>query len=128
MSSDPRRGRGRLGESLAAAQLERRGYTVVERNYRTRDGELDLIAERGGELVFCEVKTLVARPGGPAAGPATPLEAVGRAKRAQVRRVARVWLAAHPGRRWRALRFDVIGVLLSPRGELLELQHVEGAF
>ena len=101
---------------------------MVERNFRTREGELDLIAHRDGALVFCEVKTLVARPGGPAAGPANPLEAVGPAKRSQVRRIARVWLASHRDRRWRALRFDAIGVLLSPGGELLQLQHVEGAF
>jgi putative endonuclease len=128
MPSDPRRGTGRRGEAIAAALLERRGYVVVERNFRTREGEIDLIVQRKGEVVFCEVKTLVARAGGPAAGPATPLEAVGPAKRSQVRRVARAWLASGQGAGRRALRFDAIGVLLSPTGELLELEHVEGAF
>jgi putative endonuclease len=125
---DPRRATGQRGEALAAALLERRGYVVVERNFRTREGEIDLIALRTGTLVFCEVKTLVARVRGPASGPATPLEAVGPAKRAQVRRVARGWLASHRRGGWRALRFDAIGVLLSPAGGLLELEHVEGAF
>jgi putative endonuclease len=125
---DRRRGTGRRGEALAAALLERRGYVLVERNYRTREGEIDLVALRDGTLVFCEVKTLVARPGGPASGPATPLEAVGPAKRAQIRRVARVWLASHRRGGWRTLRFDAIGVVLSPAGETLALDHVEGAF
>jgi putative endonuclease len=128
VASDPRRGTGQRGEAIAAALLERRGYVVVERNFRTREGEIDLIVQRKGEVVFCEVKTLVARSGGPATGPATPLEAVGPAKRAQVRRVARAWLASREGAGWRALRFDAIGVLLSPAGELLELEHVEAAF
>ena len=132
MAPDARRGTGRRGEDLAAARLEHLGYAIVERNFRTREGELDLIASRARTLVFCEVKALVARPGGPSAGPATPLEAVGPAKRSQVRRIAGAWLAAQREggeiRRWRSLRFDAIGVLLSPHGELLRLDHVEGAF
>ena len=103
-----------------------------ERNHRTRTGEIDLIAARDDTLVFCEVKALVARPGGPSAGPVTPLEAVGPAKRAQVRRLARAWLAADRGngaaRHWRTLRFDVIGVVLSAAGELIRVDHVENAF
>ena len=132
VSPDPRRGTGRRGEKVAAKLLQRQGYVVLERNFRTRAGEIDLIAVRNGTLVFCEVKALVARPGGPTSGPATPLEAVGTAKRSQVRRLARAWLAAErerdPSRRWSVLRFDAIGVLLSPAGELLRVDHVEGAF
>jgi putative endonuclease len=128
MSPDPRRGIGRRGEAVAAALLERLGYAVVERNFRTREGEIDLIATRDGTLVFCEVKALVARPGGPASGPASPLDAVGPAKRSQVRRVARSWLAARGPARARVLRFDVVGVLLSPSGATLKVDHVEAAF
>src|SRR3954452_24972545 len=128
VSPDPRRGAGRLGEAVAAELLERRGFELLERNFRTPEGEIDLVASRGGTLVFCEVKALVARPGGPSAGPATPLEAVGPAKRAQVRRVARAWLAMRDGKGALELRFDAIGVLLSPRGETLRVDHVENAF
>jgi putative endonuclease len=128
MSPDPRRGTGRRAEQAAAELLERLGYEVVERNFRTREGEIDIIAVRAGTLVFCEVKGLVSRPGGPSAGPASPLEAVGPGKRAQVRRMARVWLATHGGGGTRDLRFDVIGVGLSPLGRVLALEHVEGAF
>jgi putative endonuclease len=128
VSPDPRRGIGRRGETVAAKALERLGYTILDRNFRTREGELDLIASSDGTLVFCEVKALVARPGGPSAGPVSPLEAVGPAKRVQVRRMARAWLAARGSPGARDLRFDVIGVLLSPAGELLRLDHAEGAF
>jgi putative endonuclease len=128
VSKDLRRGVGRLGETVAAELFERLGYTVLDRNFRTREGELDLVASRDGTLVFCEVKTLVARSGGPSAGPSSPLEAVGPAKRLKVRRMARAWLAARGGAAGRDLRLDVVGVLLSPAGEPLRVEHVEGAF
>jgi len=133
VGSDRRRETGRRGEDLAARRLERLGYTVIERNYRTRAGEIDLIAERSGTLVFCEVKALVVRSGGSGAGPAYPLEAVGRAKRMQVRQLARRWLAERAAadrgaRRFREIRFDAIGLLVTPSGELLHLEHVEAAF
>ena len=128
MAADARIGTGERGESIAAALLERLGYTIVDRNFRTREGELDLVAVRGRTLVFCEVKALVARPGGTSTGPANPLEAVGPAKRSQVRRLARAWLAARHGRTARELRFDVVGVTLSPTGDALRVDHVENAF
>jgi putative endonuclease len=128
MPFDGRRETGLAGERIAGERLERLGYTVIERNHRRREGEIDLIAARDGVLVFCEVKTLVRRrPGG--RGPAFPLEAVGWAKRAQVRRLARAWLGSRArARRWREIRLDAIGVWLSPEGEVLGIDHVENAF
>ena len=92
-----------------------------------REGEIDLIATRGDVLAFCEVKTLVRR-GGPARGPVNPVESVGHRKQLQVRRMARAWLATHAGNGAPDLRLDVIGIVLSPAGELLQLEHIEGAF
>ena len=132
MAGDHRRALGRRGEDLAATHLERHGWRIVERNFRTRGGEIDLIVARDGTLAFCEVKTLVARRAPPASGPANPLECVGPAKRSRVRRMARAWLA--DGRdedqepRHRCVRLDVIGVLLAPDGTLLRLEHLESAF
>jgi putative endonuclease len=122
---------GRLGERVAVRFLERNGYRLVERNYRTREGEIDLIASRGSLLVFCEVKAL--REGaGATRGPAHPLESVGPAKRRQVRRIARAWLATRrptaARQACREVRFDAIGILLSGTGEVKRLEHVEGAF
>src|SRR4051794_3752093 len=123
---------GRRGERLAAGKLESDGYRVIERNYRTREGELDIVAVRDGMLVFCEVKTLVARNGGSGGGPVVPLESVHPAKRAQVRRMARGWIAERPRalsvRARPSVRFDAIGVLLSSSGALLRIDHVEAAF
>jgi putative endonuclease len=116
---------------VAARHLERSGYRLVDRNYREREGEIDLIAAGRSTLVFCEVKTTVARAGS-LRGLAYPLEAVGPAKRRQVRRLARMWLAQRsaggPARGCHDIRFDAIGVLISARGEVLELEHVENAF
>jgi putative endonuclease len=128
MGSDHRHPLGALGERIAAAHLTGRGFDIVDRNFRTRYGELDLVASGAGCLVFCEVKARIAR--GPP-GPFGPLAAVGPAKRRQVRRMAGRWLAeraAQPRERPSVLRFDAIGVTLSPEGELVELEHVEDAF
>ena len=130
VSPDPRRWVGRRGEAIAAELLERLGFTVLERNHRTRAGEIDLIAARDDTLVFCEVKALVARSGGVRGGPVTPAEAVGPAKRIHVRRLARDWLATEraPGRRWLTLRFDVVAIVLRPDGSVSSLEHLENAF
>jgi putative endonuclease len=128
MSTDRRRSLGARGEQIAAEHLAARGYQVIERNFRTRLGELDLVAVGPGALVFCEVKTRVStRP-----LPSLALEAIGPAKRAKLRLLAREWLRMRPaasGRPTRErLRFDAIGVTVSIRGDLLALEHVEDAF
>jgi putative endonuclease len=127
-SLDPPRTLGERGERLAAAHLERAGYTNLARNFRTRVGELDLVAADNRCLIFCEVKTRIA---GTRRGPAGPLDAIGPRKRAQVRAMAREWLASSASSdrpRRPELRFDAIGILVSRGGELVSLDHVEDAF
>jgi putative endonuclease len=126
--NDIRRTLGALGERLACEHLAGRGYSLVDRNFRTRYGELDLVARDERFLVFCEVKTRVIR--GPP-GPFGPLAAVGGRKRRQVREMARQWLAERSSRlggRPPELRFDAIGVSLEPSGRLVRLEHLEDAF
>lgn len=126
MSTDRRRERGALGERIAAEHLERRGYEIVARNARTRHGELDLVAADECAIVFCEVKTRVA---GGRAGPDGALDAIGPNKRRRVRALAAEWLAGAAERPWRPeVRFDAIGVTLTPGGCLLALEHLEAAF
>ncbi len=120
----PRAALGAAGEQLAAAHLQRLGYVILERNHRTRWGELDLIAHAHGTLVFVEVKT---RRRSARAG--SPFEAVGPRKQAQVRRMAAGWLARARNRpHAEDLRFDVIGVTVDDAGALIELEHREGVF
>jgi len=137
---DPRRRLGAVGERLAAAHLEAAGYTIVERNFRTRYGELDLIAEDERFLVFCEVKSRIARA---RPGPFGPFAAIGPDKRRRIRAMAREWLAGESGvsrpnagpaerrpprRRTYELRFDAIGVELERDGSVVRLEHLEDAF
>ena len=115
---DRRRQTGAAGEALAAELLLARGCEVLDRNWRCRAGELDLVVrDREGRTRFVEVRT---RTG---TGFGTPAESVTAAKRRRLRRLAVEWLAAHPGG-WRPVCFDVVGVDLSdpglPRLELLE--------
>jgi putative endonuclease len=126
MSVDRRRERGALGEEIAARHLEQRGYAIVARNYRTRHGELDLVATDQQTLVFCEVKTRVI---GGERGPDGPLDAIGPRKRRRLRALACEWLTSGAERPWRPeLRFDAIGVTITARGRLVALDHVEAAF
>jgi putative endonuclease len=110
---------GRAGENAAAAFYRRRGFRVVDRNYRCRSGEIDLVVRRGRLLVFCEVKTRTSQRWG------EPAEAVGALKQGRLRRCAGTWLAEHSGSR-RELRFDVVSVAVTQGG--LEVTHLPGAF
>ena len=129
MSGDRRRTTGALGEMLAADHLARAGYRILERNFRTRAGELDLVALDRRGLVFCEVKTRVR---GTTAGPDGPLDAIGAVKRHRLRTMAKEWLCSPAARGRRRpgqdIRFDAIGVVLDEDGELLALEHVVDAF
>jgi putative endonuclease len=129
---DGRRALGRLGEELAAAHLQRLGFSVLARNVRTRRGEIDLIAFDGATLVFAEVKTR--RASGPRDRPIRPEEeplgALRRAQRARLRGLAVAWLSdqarARPSAR--TIRFDAIGVIVDRRERLVRLDHLEAAW
>ena len=105
---------GRAGENAAAAVYERRGFHIVARNWRCRLGELDLIVERDGLLVFCEVK---ARRGSRFGG---GYEAVTALKRRKLRQLAEIFFATAriPSGN---VRFDVASVHIGPKGASVEL-------
>ena len=111
---------GRHGERVAVAFLTDAGLRVLDRNWRCRDGELDIVARDGDALVFCEVKT---RRG---AGFGHPVESVTPRKQRRLRVLAQRWLAAHDEHA-PDLRFDVVGVLVQPTGPA-KLRHLPAAF
>jgi putative endonuclease len=111
---------GRLGEDCAAAFLTDAGYRLLERNWRCAQGEIDLVAERGGEVVFVEVKT---RSG---VGFGHPFEAITVAKLARLRRLAAAWCQQAPVRPGR-IRIDAISVL-ARTGAPPVIEHLEGVF
>ena len=110
-----RRALGASGEAAVAEWYESRGYEVVERNWRCRAGELDLILRRNRTFVFCEVKTRTSDAFG------APVEAVSRSKQVRVRHLAARWLEDAPMRPTE-IRFDVASVLAG------EIEVLEGAF
>jgi putative endonuclease len=118
--TDPRRGLGAAGEAIVARWYEADGYDVVDRNWRCRDGELDLVLAAPGVIVFCEVKTRR----GTAFG--APFEAVTVAKQRRIRRLAVRWLGEH-GIRAPTIRFDVASVL-QERGRVPLVDVITDAF
>ena len=113
---------GARGEELAVAWYTSRGYAVLARNWRCREGELDLVASRGGCVVFCEVKT---RTG---TGFGLPAEAVTGEKQRRLRRLATRWLGEQrPSGGFSDLRFDVACVTVRGGAEP-SLEVIEAAF
>jgi putative endonuclease len=105
---------GVRGEDLACAELERQGMQVLQRNWRCRLGEIDIVAAEAGEngltLVFCEVKC---RSG---LGFGHPLEAITYAKMRTLRQLAAAWMREHR-MKVSSIRLDAIGVVLAPGQE-----------
>ncbi|WAL64201.1 YraN family protein [Amycolatopsis cynarae] len=111
---------GRRGEQLAAQYLQKLGFVVLSRNWRCREGELDLVLTDGDLLVVCEVKTRAGENYG------HPAEAVTPEKVSRIRRITGQWLRSF-GVGWCSIRFDVVAILAAPAGEL-RLRHYPGAF
>jgi putative endonuclease len=122
--TDPRRQVGADGEEAAVESLRRAGFEVLERNARTRYGEIDIVGLDGPALVFIEVKAL---RGAGRRRAEQALESIGARKRLQVRRLARAWLAERPGPgNYSSIRFDAIGVAVGPGSA--EVIHIPAAF
>jgi len=109
---------GREGEQAAVSYLENRGFRILDRNWRSADGEIDIVAVERHTFVVCEVKTRSGTRYG------TPLDAVGRANRKRLRRLAAQWLSAH-GVRFDQIRIDVLGLLRDGAGGFT-VEHVRG--
>ncbi|MGH4026757.1 MAG: YraN family protein [Pseudonocardiaceae bacterium] len=110
----------RRGEDLAAEYLTNAGLVVLSRNWRCREGELDLVATDRERLVVCEVKT---RSG---TGYGAPAEGVTPAKAARIRRITAAWLQDYRVG-WCEVRFDILAVLWPPGGPAT-IEHLPGAF
>ena len=111
--------KGQEGERLAARFLEKQGFRILERNYRNRLGELDIVAEDGGVIVFVEVRTLKASAGH------SPEETIQWKKQQRISRTALSYIQ-HRRLEDRPARFDVVSVTLA--GSRSTLRHITDAF
>ena len=111
---------GNFGERVAASHLESKGYEILERNWSTREGEIDIIASRGKDLVFVEVRTRRSRNFG------TPEESVTGRKAAHVRAAAAAYVQEHPDAPPNQ-RVDVIALELDAKGRVLRVEQIENA-
>ncbi len=112
---DTRKVLGARGEDLAVRYLKKKGYKVIERNYRCQWGEIDLIARQGDTLVFVEIKARTSSDFG------LPQDAVDRFKQEKLVQVARAYMAEHRLQETIPARFDVVAVQLTPSGPEMEL-------
>lgn len=110
---------GRSGEDVAAGLLRKSGFRILERNYRCRHGEIDIVARSGHTLVFCEVKARRTDRWG------DPSEAVHPQKQRRIRRLAAEWLRTHPVGSVE-IRFDVVSVIV--RDGRADVRHIPDAF
>jgi|SRR5579862_84838 len=110
---------GELGERIAARWLEKSGWKILARRYRSGRRDIDVVAERDGLIAFVEVKART----GSAFG--SPVEAVHRRKQRELSKSAQSWIDRH-GRSGESYRFDVMGVLLKEKRVFV--RHVAGAF
>ncbi len=121
-----RRRTGEIAEDLVARRLAARGWEIVERNARTRYGELDIVARDGSTLVFIEVKG--AREG-TAFGPEKPILSIDFRKQRRVRRLATAWISERRDQPpYDEIRLDAVGVTLDRHGHAVEIDYVKGAF
>ncbi|CAM4209416.1 YraN family protein [Kibdelosporangium persicum] len=111
---------GRKGEDLAIAYLAEQGLIVLDRNWRCREGELDLILTDGAKVVVCEVKT---RAG---TGFGDPAEAVDDRKARRIRRLINIWLSTYRVP-WCELRFDIVAITWRPHAKP-RITHLRNAF
>jgi putative endonuclease len=117
---------GRAAEDLVASRLAEAGWEILERNARTRHGELDLVALDNRSLVFVEVK---AGRTGSAFGPERPVLSVDFRKQARIRRLATAWMSGRRDLpRYDQIRFDAIGVTYDRGGRVTDYEHLAGAF
>lgn len=123
--TDARQRTGKAAEDLATARLVADQWRIIERNARTRHGEIDIVAMHGSRLVFVEVK---AGRDSSTFGPERPALAVVARKQQRIRRLATAWISSNTLPYFTEIRFDVIGVLFSREGEILEVEHIRGAF
>jgi putative endonuclease len=113
---------GRRGELVAEAFLTGQGYTILKRNYRCPEGEVDLVAREGPYLVFVEVRTKEADD------PVGPLETIDRRKQAQVRRVVEAFLVREQVGEV-PVRIDAVGIVMGPEeAEPRSIQLIKDAF
>ena len=115
-----RKAQGDAAEERACRHLEGSGFTIVERNFRTRGGEIDIVARKGDVLAFVEVRSRGDADFGTPEGSVTP------AKRRRIVAAARQYLSKVPLSSWREARFDVIAIEGS--GDAAELRHYPAAF
>lgn len=111
---------GNKGETLAVEYLQKKGYKIIERNFRTRFGEIDIVCQNAQTLIFVEVKTKIGHDFG------EPEEMVNKKKISQVKKMGEVYLQGKGGDF--LCRVDAVAVVLKEDGTVERLEHYEAVY
>ena len=114
---------GQWGEATAENYLVNKGYTIVDRNYRTSIGELDLIARKNGILIFIEVKTRNATH----ADHFLPEQSVTRSKQSKLKKLSEIYINNHEYKDNQEWQIDIISVILNKSTQKVKINHIQNA-
>jgi len=112
---------GRMGEEIAKRYLHSKGYRILDTNYRSRSGEIDIICQNRDTVIFVEVKSRTSDTFG------APAEAVNTRKQERLHRLAQEYLINHKLESW-PVRFDIISLFFRRRDSDVQIEHITGAF
>ncbi|MFP3974660.1 MAG: YraN family protein [Dehalococcoidia bacterium] len=112
---------GRFGEKVAGGYLRRHGYKVLQTNYRTRAGEIDIVAQKGEYLVFVEVRTKRDTDFG------TPEESIRQSKKEKLAALAELYIQSHESYSSMPWRIDVVAVEVRQDGKVSRVELIENA-
>jgi len=122
---------GQIGERIAARHLKIKKHEILDRNFTTRVGEIDIVSSTAGTLVFTEVKTRRVTTDfiDLDSYGVNPVESVTATKQQRIRKAAHTWIDSFETKlKFQTVRFDTIGVIIDGRDRLLSLEHLEAAF
>lgn len=109
---------GKIAEDFASDHLKRKGYSIIERNFHSRFGEIDIIAKKNDTLIFVEVKAKTGNDFG------TPEEMINSKKISKVRRMAEIYLNGNSS----LCRIDIVAIVFNSQHKLLRLTHYENVY
>jgi len=112
---------GNFGEKIGLEYLRKKGYKILERNFKKKWGEIDIVGEKNGNLIFFEIKTIKSKDG------FSPEDEIDFKKKNQLRKMAQIYLAEKRISKDAPYQIDILSIVLDPASKATEISHFENA-